>query len=64
MHVFFWNGIFGQIFPVLCGVRQGSVLSPILFLFTLMISYNVCVSLAMVYILVVCLLAQYCMQMI
>ena len=26
-----WNGIYGRIFPILCGVRQGGVLSPILF---------------------------------
>jgi len=24
-----WNGIYGRIFPILCGVRQGGVLSPI-----------------------------------
>jgi len=26
-----WNNVLGDIFPVLCGVRQGGVLSPILF---------------------------------
>ena len=26
-----WNGMYGRIFPILCGVRQGGVLSPILF---------------------------------
>ena len=26
-----WNGSFGQLFPVLCGVRQGGILSPFLF---------------------------------
>ena len=26
-----WNGLLGNIFPILCGVRQGGVLSPLLF---------------------------------
>jgi len=26
-----WNNVLGDIFPVLCGVRQGGVLSPVLF---------------------------------
>jgi len=26
-----WNGITGDAFPVLCGVRQGGILSPVLF---------------------------------
>jgi len=26
-----WNDIYGRIFPIFCGVRQGGVLSPILF---------------------------------
>jgi len=26
-----WNNALGDLFPVLCGVRQGCVLSPVLF---------------------------------
>ena len=26
-----WNGIIGNVFPILCGVRQGGILSPMLF---------------------------------
>jgi len=26
-----WNNVLADIFPVLCGVRQGGVLSPVLF---------------------------------
>jgi len=26
-----WNNVLGDVFPVLCGVRQGGVLSPVLF---------------------------------
>jgi len=76
-----WNGVYGRIFPILCGVRQGGVLSPILFsmfivfycvayslfffsitfdgvcpslkliviVMLMMISYNICASLAVVY---------------
>ena len=39
-----WNGVYGRIFPILCGVRQGGVLS--LMLFSI---YNICARLAVVY---------------
>ena len=27
-----WNGVIGPVFPIYCGVRQGGILSPLLFL--------------------------------
>ena len=27
----FWNGVIGPTFDILCGVRQGGILSPLLF---------------------------------
>jgi len=26
-----WNGVIGPVFPIHCGVRQGGILSPLLF---------------------------------
>ena len=26
-----WNGVIGPVFPIYCGVRQGGILSPLLF---------------------------------